>query len=171
MDRLAEGDKGIVVEYTKNRDEIGDLARALETFKANAIKMEQLEKEQEEQKKRATADRRALMNKMADDFDHSVKSVVNTVSAAATEMQSSAKSMSSIADGTSHQSAAVASAAEEASTNIQTVAAAAQELNSSIGEINRQIGELGQGCGDMLVGSRGYRRSHAIAQQIGGRYR
>ena len=141
MDRLADGDKTIEVEYTENRDEIGELARALETFKANAIKMEQLEKEQKEAEKRSAADRRVLMNKMANDFESSVKGVVDTVASAATEMQSGAKSMAATADGTSQQSQAVAAAAEEASTNIQTVASAAEELNSSIGEINRQIVE------------------------------
>ncbi|MFA4993736.1 MAG: cache domain-containing protein [Bdellovibrionales bacterium] len=141
MDKLAGGDKTIEVRFTKNKDEIGGLARALETFKSNAIKMEAMEKEQKEQEKRAAEERRKLMNKMADDFDSSVKGVVNTVSAAATEMQSSAKSMSAIAEETSSQSSAVASAAEESSTNIQTVASASEELNASIGEINRQIGD------------------------------
>ena len=139
MDRLAGGDKGIVVSYLDNSDEIGNLARALETFRLNAIKMGQLEKEQEEQKRRAAEERVALMNKMADDFERSVGDVVSTVSSAATEMQSSAKSMSAIADGTSQQSSAVAAAAEQASANVQTVASASEELNSSIGEINRRI--------------------------------
>jgi methyl-accepting chemotaxis protein len=150
MDRLADGDKTIEVKFTENKDEIGDLARALQTFKANAIKMEKMEKEQKEQEKRVATERKVLMNKMADDFDNSVKGVVSTVSAAATEMQSSAKSMSSIADETSHQSSAVAAAAEQASTNIQTVASAAEELNASIGEINRQIGDSVKVAGECM---------------------
>ncbi|MFA5040097.1 MAG: cache domain-containing protein, partial [Bdellovibrionales bacterium] len=151
MDRLADGDKTIEVNYTENKDEIGDLARALGTFKANAIKMEEMEKEQKEAEKRSAEDRRKLMNKMADDFDNSVKGVVNTVSAAATEMQSSAKSMAAIAEETSSQSSAVASAAEQTSTNVQTVASASEELNASIGEINRQIGESVKVAGECMA--------------------
>jgi methyl-accepting chemotaxis protein len=150
MNRLANGDKTIDVNYTKNSDEVGELARALETFKANAIKMDRLESEEKERKKRAAVERRELMNKMADDFDASVKGVVDTVSAAATEMQGSARSMSAIAEGTSSQSSAVAAAAEEASTNIQTVASAAEELNASIGEINRQIGDSVRVAGECV---------------------
>jgi methyl-accepting chemotaxis protein len=141
MDRLARGDKSIAVTHAENRDEIGELARALETFKLNAIKMEQLEHDQIEQEKRAAADRRAMMNKMADDFERSVKGIVNTVSSAATEMESSAQSMATIADGTGRQAQAVAAAAEQASSNIQTVASASEELNASISEISRQIGD------------------------------
>ncbi len=151
MDRLADGDKTIEVHYTKNKDEIGDLARALETFKANAIKMEEMEKEQKELEKRAAEERRVLMNKMADDFDVNVKGVVNTVSAAATEMQSSAKSMSAIAEETSSQSSAVAAAAEQASSNVQTVASAAEELNASIGEITRQISDSVKVAGECMT--------------------
>jgi methyl-accepting chemotaxis protein len=151
MDRLAEGDKTIEVNYTDKSDEIGALARALETFKSNAIRMDQLERDQKEQEKRAAADRRALMTRMADDFDSSVKGVVSTVSSAATEMQNSARAMSSIAEETSDQSNAVAAAAEEASTNIQTVASAAEELNASIGEINRQIGDSVKVAGNCMV--------------------
>ena len=151
MNLLADGDKSIEVLYLSNKDEIGELAHALETFKSNAIKMEQMEKEQKEQEKRAAVERKALMNKMADDFDSSVKGVVNTVSAAATEMQSSAKSMSAIAEETSSQSSAVAAAAEEASTNVQTVATAAEELNASIGEITRQIGDSVKVAGECMT--------------------
>lgn len=151
MDKLADGDKTIEVYYTEQKDEIGALARALETFKANAIKMEEMERAQKEQEARTKEERKALMNKMADDFDNSVKGVVNTVSAAATEMQSSARSMSAIAEETSSQAAAVSAAAEQTSTNVQTVASASEELNASIGEINRQIGDSVRVAGECMT--------------------
>ncbi len=141
MGRLATGDKTIEVEYTDHRDEIGDLARALGTFKTNAIEMERLEKENEAQKIRAEQEQRALMLKTADEFEQSVKGVVSTVSAAATEMQSNAQSMAAISEETSRQATAVAAATEQASSNVHTVASAAEELNASIAEINRQIGD------------------------------
>jgi methyl-accepting chemotaxis protein len=74
--------------------------------------------------------------KMADDFETNVKSVVDSVSAAATEMQATAQSMSSTAEETNRQSTAVAAASEEATTNVQTVASAAEELSASVSEIS-----------------------------------
>jgi len=141
MGKLAGGDKTIEVNYTENHDEIGDLARALETFKQNAIEMDRLQAENEAQKKRAQEEQRKLMLKTADEFEASVKGVVSTVSAAATEMQSNAESMAAISEETSRQSTAAAAATEQASSNVHTVASAAEELNASIGEINRQIGD------------------------------
>ena len=90
----------------------------------------------EVQKRQTNAQRRAIMTDLADRFEQNIKGVVSTVSAAATEMQGSAKAMSAIAEETSHQSTAVSAAAEQSATNIQTVASAAEELNTSISEIN-----------------------------------
>ncbi|MDH5189458.1 MAG: chemotaxis protein, partial [Rhodospirillaceae bacterium] len=86
-------------------------------------------------------------NAVADDFEKNMKVVVESVSAAATEMQSTAKSMEGTAQSTQQQSTIVAAAAEEASTNVQTVASAAEELSSSISEISRQVAQSTQIAG------------------------
>ncbi|MEK7819496.1 MAG: HAMP domain-containing methyl-accepting chemotaxis protein, partial [Pseudomonadota bacterium] len=77
--------------------------------------------------------------KVTQAFEANVKTVINTVASAATELQSTAEAMESIASTTSQRSTAVAAASEEASTNVQTVASAAEELSSSISEISRQV--------------------------------
>ena len=79
--------------------------------------------------------------KIADNFESNVLGVVNTVSSAATEMQSSAQALASTAEETTRQSSAVAAASEEAATNVQTVAVASEELASSIAEISRQVAQ------------------------------
>jgi len=141
MGLLASGDKTVLVPALENQDEIGAMARAVQVFKENAIRVERLQAEQEEMKRRAEADRRAVMLKMADDFEASVKHVVDAVSAAATQMQSSSQSMASVAEEASRQSTAVAAASEQAANNVQTVAAAAEELSSSIREISQQVSQ------------------------------
>ena len=70
-----------------------------------------------------------------------VSEVVEIVSNASTELQSTATSMSSTAEETSKQATAVAGAAEQTATNVQTVAAAAEELAQSVQEIARQMAE------------------------------
>ena len=70
-----------------------------------------------------------------------VAGVVELVSSAATEMQSSAQAMASTAEETSQQSSAVAAASEQVTANVQTVASAAEQLSSSISEISRQVTE------------------------------
>ncbi len=87
------------------------------------------------------ADRIEGFTTVADDFEKNMKVVVETVSSASTELQSTAQAMESTADSTSQQATSVAAAAEEASTNVEAVAAAAEELSSSIGEISRQVSQ------------------------------
>ena len=63
--------------------------------------------------------------KLADTFEGNIKSVVQSVAAAATEMQSTAGSLSSTAS--------------DANSKASTVSAAAEELSASIGEISSQV--------------------------------
>lgn len=144
MGVLANGDLRADVPSTDRSDEIGDMAAAVEVFKANGIRNEEMVAEAEALKKQTEKEKREAMLKMADEFDASVGGVVNSVSSASTEMQSSAQALSATAEQTTQQSQTVAAASEEASTNVQTVASASEELSSSISEISRQVAQSTQ---------------------------
>ena len=186
LTRLAKGELEIDIFGTDRKDEVGDIAKTMEVFKATAVEAkrlaaeqvraeaearqrqeaerlaeqrrqeaeaqrqreaeaaerrqaEQRRLEQEEQQKAAAAQRRSEMLALADRFEASVKSVVDAVAAAATELQATASSMAGTAEETSRQSTTVAAASEQASANVQTVASAAEELSASVGEIARQV--------------------------------
>jgi methyl-accepting chemotaxis protein len=139
MKRLAEGDKSIEVRNTELKSEIGDLARALEVFKQNALEMDRLAAEQAAQESRAAEDKRRAMLALADSFESAVQGVVTQVSAASTEMRASAESMAQTTNETASRSGAMASAADVAFNNVQSVAAATEELTASIAEISQQV--------------------------------
>ncbi|WP_247886849.1 MCP four helix bundle domain-containing protein [Azospirillum sp. SYSU D00513] len=139
MRRLAAGDTSVQVEGTARKDEIGDLAQAAEAFKAATVVQQTLKAEQEELKARSERERRQAMLKLADEFESSVKGVVETVASAATQMQGAATAMSGTAEEASRRAMAVASASDQASSNVQTVATATEELSASIQEIGRQV--------------------------------
>ncbi|BDW94937.1 hypothetical protein MACH10_06220 [Thalassospira tepidiphila] len=139
MAKLAGGDLEVEIIGLDRGDEIGDMAKATQVFKENAIKMEELKKEQLESEKRAAEEQKAAMNKMADEFEASVKKVVENVSSAAQQMQTSAGNLSAIAEETNRQSISVAAATEQASANVESAASATEELSVSINEINQQI--------------------------------
>ncbi|KAF0113206.1 MAG: methyl-accepting chemotaxis sensory transducer [Rhodospirillaceae bacterium] len=141
MTRLAQGALDTVIPARNRHDEIGDMAAAVQVFKDNAIEVKRLEAAQKEAEKRAEVEKKKTMNDLADTFEASVKGIVNGVASAATEMQSTAQSMSAISEETSRQATSVAAAAEQASVKVQTVSAAAEELSSSISEISRQVSQ------------------------------
>ena len=139
MTRLAEGDKEVENEHVARGDELGAIARAVEVFKANAIEMERMRADQTDKERQAQEAKRQATLAMADELEGSVKTVVDGIMAAVSEMEEAAAVMSASAEQTSHQANVVASAAEESSTNMQTVASATEELSASIQEISRQV--------------------------------
>ncbi len=142
MAKLADGDFEVVLPGLGKRDEIGQMASAVEAFKHKAIERARLESERKAEEDRAAAARRkADMQKLANEFEAAVGEIVGTVSTASTELEAAAKTLTRTADTTQKLSTSVASASEEASTNVQTVASATEEMSSSIGEIGRQVQE------------------------------
>ncbi len=139
MQKLAAGDNATEVPSRGRGDEIGDMARAVQVFKENALEMERLKSAQEAQARRTAEERRTAMLELAAAFEASVGSVVDAVAAASGELQSTAGGMTRTADEANRQAAAVAAASEEASTNVQTVAAATEELSASVNEISSQV--------------------------------
>lgn len=95
--------------------------------------------EQERTRLETERQRKDALRKMANDFDTAVGGVVNAVAAAATQLQSTAGSMSGIANSTTQQSLTAAAATEQAAANVQTVASASEELAASIREISTQV--------------------------------
>jgi methyl-accepting chemotaxis protein len=81
------------------------------------------------------------LRELAGGFEATVKSVVDAVASAATEMRASAQTLSATAEETNRQATAVSEAVEHASTNVQTMASATEELSASVAEITRQVAD------------------------------
>jgi len=86
-------------------------------------------------------DRRATLERLANEFEQAVGGVVQGVAAAAKQLQDSAQTMTSTAKETATQSDAVADASQRATSNVKSVAAATEELTSSISEIGRRVND------------------------------
>jgi methyl-accepting chemotaxis protein len=139
MDELAKGHLTAEIPFVDRTNEIGRIARSLQVFRDHLVETTQLRTEQEAMKSRSAEERQAVLSRIADDFERSIGGVIRGTATAADELQNSASSMSTIAVGTTGQSAKVAAAAEQTASNVQTVAASAEELSSSIQEIARQV--------------------------------
>lgn len=153
MNRLAKGELDLTVPGQDRKEEVGDIARAVvgisnsvaekakKEADAKALADEQRRQETQQMEHMAAMERKKAMNEMADRFESSVGSVVDTVSSAATELRSSAESMTQISNQTTDRATAVAAATEEATASVQTVATASEQLLSAINEISQKVGE------------------------------
>jgi methyl-accepting chemotaxis protein len=150
MNDLASGNLAVEVPGVGRGDEVGEMAKAVEIFKSNAVARQSLEAEQRAAETRAVATRKADMNKMADDFEAAVGRIVETVSSASGQLEVSAGTLTATAERAQELTTAVAAASEEASTNVQSVASATEEMASSVTEISRQVQESARMANDAV---------------------
>ncbi|WP_063692008.1 HAMP domain-containing methyl-accepting chemotaxis protein [Bradyrhizobium stylosanthis] len=141
MGRLAGGDLKVEIPGRGNRDEIGDMAKAIQVFKESMVETDRLRHEQVEVEARQAENRKQDMVRLADQFEQAVGEIVNTVSSASNELEASAGTLTTTATRAQDLSTEVASASQEASANVQAVASATEELSSSVSEIARQVQE------------------------------
>ncbi|QOG18866.1 MULTISPECIES: methyl-accepting chemotaxis protein [Bradyrhizobium] len=154
MQEIADGAIDRPVEETDRGDEIGRMAETLEVLRQTALTARNLEAEQAANKTRSEQEKREALIALADRFDASVGQLVGLMASGSGELETTAKSMSSTAEGTNRRAAVVGSAATEASQRVQTVAAAAEELSSSITEISRQVAQSAEVTGRAVDSAR-----------------
>ena len=151
MKELAGGNFGVILPGLERKDEVGDMAQAVETFKVKAEEKARDEAEAKiKQDQVAAKQRKADMIKLADSFEAAVGEIIETVSSASTELEASASTLTSTATRAQELTTAVAAASEEASTNVQSVASATEELTSSVNEISRQVQESARMAGEAV---------------------
>lgn len=141
MRALAEGKLDIDVPGRTRNDEIGEMASSVEIFKQNAQRVAQLDREREEERKRAEAQRREDMNGLANRFEQTVMGVVDGVSGASGDMQEVAQMMVAAVQQNEAGSQAVVAAVEQANHSVETVASAAEQLAVSIRDISARVNE------------------------------
>ncbi|WP_299377831.1 CHASE3 domain-containing protein [uncultured Kiloniella sp.] len=140
MGRLAGGEKDVDVPGLERGDEVGEMALAVQVFKDNIIKTEELAKEQEEIQG-MREERTNKISSLTKDFDSGVSVLLESVGTAISDMEGTAKSMSDIAQRTKERATVVSGAAQNASVNVQSVASATEELSYSIKEISQQVNQ------------------------------
>ena len=141
---LANGNSEIQVTDTERKDEIGNIAGSALIFKENLLAKLRMEAEQKQQEEQARQEKIRLMNQIADDFERDVKSIVNIVASAATELSHTAKDMSQSVSKSAQLAVSASGTASKTTGNVQTVAAAAEELSASVREISGQLQKTNQ---------------------------
>jgi methyl-accepting chemotaxis protein len=139
MQRLAGGELDSEIPSLGRKDEVGAMARAVEVFKENALRVQSIEAERGLAASKAAEERKAAMQQVAQGFENAVGNILKTVSSASSDIEAAAGNLTKTAETTQELSATVASASEQSSSNVQCAAAASEEMASSVTEISRQV--------------------------------
>ncbi|WP_083463935.1 methyl-accepting chemotaxis protein [Prosthecomicrobium hirschii] len=138
MTTIGKGDYSVTIENTERRDEVGQLARGLDAFKAA---LAEAERQRRAQEAAAAAEQERIRKRgtLAEQFVARMEAIATAFAKSSGEVSDAARNLSATAEETSRQAQAVSGAAEEASTNVQTVAASTEEMSTSIREIAGQV--------------------------------
>jgi methyl-accepting chemotaxis protein len=171
MKELASGKLDVAVPATERRDEIGEMAKTVETFKQGLVENQRLQAEQLELQQRASEDRKKARNELALSFEAEVSKSIGEMATTTQQMARSADAMSGTAQDNVQRSGAVEHTAGQVSDNVQSVAAAVEELAASIREISQQVNSSSSVANSAADRARGaVERVNALvstAEQIG----
>ncbi len=129
MLKLADGDKSIEVTHGSDRDEIGDLARALVTFKANAIEMDRLHAEQRQERHLVEVERRRTRMSM-------LTSIVGAVIQSGESVIGMARVRTDINE-TNHHTQSMASSIEELVASIHAIAQSSETMRNDSQDVEQ----------------------------------
>ncbi|MGE5516747.1 MAG: methyl-accepting chemotaxis protein [Bacteroidota bacterium] len=151
MGRLAQGERGMAIPFTAQKDEVGTMARAVEVFHQGLVRAEQLDAEAK-LRQQAELERAHRRDELTAAFDRAVGQTLRKVAGAVRGVGDTAQSLHVAAEQTASQSATVAAAAEESTANVQAVAGATEELEASTQEISRRVQETRAISREAVVG-------------------
>ncbi|MDI9349011.1 MAG: methyl-accepting chemotaxis protein [Candidatus Symbiobacter sp.] len=126
------------IPHMERLDEIGEVARAIETFRNSIFETQKLEQE----KARAQAadiEKQAVLARTTSGFVIEIESIVSSLVQSSSQVKESAQLLTATAEQTSALSNNVSASSEQTSNYVATVATGAEELTFSIQEIERQI--------------------------------
>ena len=139
MRKVADGELKTEVPSLSRKDEIGEIAAALQVFKENAQAMEQMQQQEDKNKIANEEQKKGMMRDLANKFEQNVKGVVDMVASAATEMDATSKSVTNVAANNKGKLEMLNSQIAGTSKNVQMVSSATSQLSSAINEISSQI--------------------------------
>ena len=138
MSRMAEGDWNVKVPGADQKDEIGEMAVAMETFRNHSVKVREFEKEHE----KSELEKQQQTNKLVEmtaNFNSSISELLQKLGTSTHDLQSTAHRLNDVASAASEQSEHLNAAAESSSNSVSSVASTAEQLSASIREINQQV--------------------------------
>jgi Methyl-accepting chemotaxis protein len=170
MTRLAGGETGLTIPSLDCRDEIGEMAKAVEVFRQNAIARLGLEQDQVRERE-AKERRQKAIDRLIEDFGSTMAGSLGAVGDASQRMVTTSDKVSVAAADTRREVNDADDAASTTNAAVDAVAAAAEELSASISEIGRQVDRTAAEASEAATESRTSReRMEALvanSQKIG----
>lgn len=166
---LAAADYNIDLDALQRRDELGTIVAALKTFRTQAIEARHIEKEKKALEAKAEAEdarhreataqamlatdtqRRETFNRLADEFDGQVATLIRAAQHAMERLDSSSLRLGLSADSNRTLSGELETLAEMLTGETERAGAATGALTSSIRQIDQEVGQTSEVAQSILI--------------------
>lgn len=137
--QVADGNLDITIPASRQANEIGRIAAALETFRLQAIDNRVMTQARLSEQILANDEKKAALNGMAERIETTAASAMSEIGQRNDGTTSAAGEMLGLAESAGASARSAVDAASTASETAQAIAGAAEELSASIQEIGREV--------------------------------
>jgi methyl-accepting chemotaxis protein len=137
--QIREGEYDVSIDGLERRDELGDLARGVDTFRSGMKDADRIRTDRDLEKQRFEDSRKEALKEMAESLQTSVGQIAEQLSVASRSLETTSSVLTTASGKSRELSKNADDAARRAAGNVGTVASASEELSASISEINSQV--------------------------------
>ena len=149
--RIAAGHLEQAIGQTQRGDEIGALARVIESLRERGLDNANLRALQQRSAEESLKHEQDLLLSLANDLDARVSRIASALGGQAGQLRSAAGTLCDRTDSVSRTSQDVAEAGSRAMDVVQSMAAATEEITASSSEIGRQVNSAARVIGEAVV--------------------
>jgi methyl-accepting chemotaxis protein len=139
MSEIAAGRTDIEVPYIERANEMGAVANAVDVFRTNIVRINEMSAQQMRQQEEARREKQGLLQNLARRFEERIQSITGDFGVVAGQLLETAQSMNTVTETTHTRAANVSAESREASNAAQAIAASVEEMSSAAREISSQI--------------------------------
>ncbi len=170
--QIAAGTLTVSVGALRDRpDEIGAMARVIDTLRERGLENEQLKRQQQEQAETTRRHEVQMLSGLADNLDNRVTRIASSLGQHAGQLRSAASGLQERADRAQGKAETVAQSGAEAMEVVESMAAATEEITASSAEIGRQISSAARIIGEAVqqagTASRSAKQLTEASQKVG----
>ncbi len=148
MGRLAGGELDLEIPATARGDEVGAMARMVETFRGGLKEADRLRASQEAERQAAEQERQAALAQAATTLDRQSDEITTVLTSAAARLRLASDAMSESVSSAADRAGEASSAAQASSASVDAVAAAAEELAVATADIGQQVARTSRAAGE-----------------------
>jgi methyl-accepting chemotaxis protein len=162
MNLLASGNNEVEICALERNDELGEMARAVQVFKGNALRVKSMTQEQESASRRSQRKLQSEVLALTGAMEEEVRGVISVVIKEAEALLKLSDEMGRAVTDVERASQSAAEASEAASGNVRHVADAAGSLSGKVTQVGGQVTQSRQ------VASAALEEARKANQMVGG---